>query len=68
MIPTPYDNRGAIGRGQLHLAFEIAGKRIAYAYIRKNASSACVVEGGRSAASAASDEANHEEVRGNASV
>jgi hypothetical protein len=27
-----------------------------------------VVEGGRNAASAASDEANHEEVRGNASV
>ena len=34
------DNRGAVGRGQVHLAFELGGKRIRYAYIRKNGCSA----------------------------
>ena len=34
------DNRGAVGRGQAHLAFELGGKRIRYAYIRKNGCSA----------------------------
>lgn len=35
-----YDNRLSLRRGRLHLSFTIAGKRIAYAYIRKNACSA----------------------------
>ena len=35
-----FDNRRAFQRGSLHLGFELGGKRIAYAYIRKNGSSA----------------------------
>ena len=35
-----FDNRRALQRGSLHLGFELGGKRIAYAYIRKNGSSA----------------------------
>lgn len=35
-----FDNRGTGRRGGLHLAFEAGGKRIVYAYIRKNACSA----------------------------
>jgi len=39
--PIPgLDNRRAAGRGQTHLAFELGGKRIRYAYIRKNGCSA----------------------------
>jgi hypothetical protein len=33
------DNRDATGRGRLHLKFEMGGKCISYAYIRKNACS-----------------------------
>ena len=35
-----FDNRRAVQRGTLHLGFELGGCRIAYAYIRKNGSSA----------------------------
>jgi hypothetical protein len=31
-----FDNRWTLQKGRLHLAFELGGKRIAYAYIRKN--------------------------------
>ena len=39
MIPS-FDNRAAVTEGCLHLGFRMGGKRIAYAYIRKNACSA----------------------------
>lgn len=39
MIPS-FDNRLASGEGCPHLGFMLGGKRIAYAYIRKNACSA----------------------------
>lgn len=35
-----FDNRWTFARGRLHLAFSLGEKRIAYAYIRKNACSA----------------------------
>lgn len=39
MIPS-FDNRSGLGKGTLHLGLRLGGKRIAYAYIRKNACSA----------------------------
>jgi hypothetical protein len=35
-----FDNRWTFQRGSVHLGFELGGKRIGYAYIRKNGSSA----------------------------
>lgn len=39
MGSVPFDNCSARSRGRLHLSFNLGGKRIRYAYIRKNGSS-----------------------------
>jgi len=37
---VPFDNRLSFSKGRRHLTFELGGKRIRYAYIRKNGCSA----------------------------